>query len=382
LLAAGIGANVDQLGGCVEHRDRGLALALSAMVWDVMARAQTGVSARSIGGLDALLVEARQHSVEFPDVLANHVPMVLAALDRLGASPERLDEYFVGYRDAHGLVPVPPPVAAVRRETWKEALGDRSREADYRMFFEREVAQLGIRDTVKTYLPALVAGVAGSALHPLMRLAYGILRSDPAEVGTALGYWAACYLPLPPATGAEPETDDPGAVLARVAAMPGLRLLPTYDHLWHGIRAAASDPDFAPAVDWLRIDDATLARVAATSLALFAATMDFAALHAVTGTHWVRLAWSQYREPLLLRHFWQAVAALVPAIGFPSLPSAADLEAWRQRPCPEWPAIMAKAVASADEHDISLTFSAREEEAVYGDRLYRAVAARRVGLID
>jgi hypothetical protein len=345
--------------------------------------AQTGLSVRrSVGGFDALLVEARQHSAEFPDVLANHVPMVLGALERLGASPERLDHYFVGYRDAHGLVPVPPPVAAISRETWSEALGDRTREGDYRAFFEREVARLGIRDTVKAYLPRLAAGVAGSALHPLMRLAYGIFRSDPAEVGTALGYWAACYLPLPAATGAAPETDDPGAVLARVAAMPALRALPVYDHLWYGIRAVAAEPDFAPAVDWLRIDDTTLARVAATSLALFAATMDFAALHAVTGTHWVRLVWSAYREPLLLRHFWQTVAALVPAIGFPTLPSAADLAAWRERPCPEWPAIAAKAVASADEHDISLVFSAREEEAIYGDRLYRVVAARRVGLIE
>jgi hypothetical protein len=348
-----------------------------------MARVQTGLAVQRVpNGIDALLTEARGYSAEFPDVLANHVPMALTILDRLGASPERLDAYFVGYRDANGLVPVPPPVAVISRETWSEALGDRAREGDYRAFFEREVAQQGIRNTVKAYLPRLAAGVAGSALHPLMRLAYGIMRSDPAEVGTALGYWAACYLPLPPAMGAEPDTDDPGVVLARVAAMPGLRALPTYDHLWYGIRAAAADPDFAPVVDWLRIDDATLSRVAATSLALFAATMDFAALHAVTGTHWVRLVWGVHREPLLLRHFWQAVAALVPAIGFPSLPSEADLAAWRRRPCPEWPAIVAKAAASSDEHDISLVFSAREEEAVYGDRLYRVVAARRVGLIE
>ena len=337
---------------------------------------------RAAAGLDDLLIEARQHSAEFPDVLANHAPMALAALERLGASNERLDEYFVGYRVLHGLVPVPPPLAPVSRENWTEALGDRSRESDYRAFFEREAARLGIRDAVKAYLPKLAPGVAGSALHPLMRLAYGILRSDPAEVGVALGYWAACYLPLPPATGRTPDTTDPGEVLTRVAAMPGLRRLPAYDHLWHGIRAAASDPDFAPVVDWLRIDEGALARVAATSLALYAATMDFAALHAVTGTHWVRLVWTVDREPSLLRYFWQAVAALVPAIGFPKLPTDAELETWRKLACPDWPAIMAKAAASSDEHDISLVFTASQEEAVYGDRLYKVVAARRVGLID
>ena len=332
-------------------------------------------------GLDDLLREARTFSAEFPVDLANHGPMALIILDRLGAPNQRLRDYFEAYRIANGLVSVPSPIARIERETWTLNLGDRSREGDYRAFFGREVSRLGIRDAVNRYLPTLLPGIAGSALHPLMRLAYGILRSDPAEVGTALGYWAACFLPLPPATGAPPETDDPAEVLARVAAMPGLRNLPVYDHLWHGIRAVGADPDFANAVDWLRIGPRTTARAAATALALFAGTMDFAALHAVTGCHWVRLVATTCADPLLLRHFWQVVAALVPAIGFPELPSLETLQLWRERPCPEWPAITAEAVQSDDEHDISLVFSAREEERVYGDRLYRVVAARRVGLI-
>ncbi len=332
-------------------------------------------------GLDDLLREARHFSAEFPVDLANHGPMALIILDRLGASHQRLRAYFDAYRDANGLVPVPPPVAPIERETWSSHLGDRSREGDYRAFFGREVSRLGIRDAVNRFLPILLPGIAGSALHPLMRLAYGILRNDPAEVGTALGYWAACFLPLPPATGAPPKTDDPAEVLARVAALPGLRALPAYDHLWHGIRAVGADPDFAPAVDWLQIGPRTTARAAATALALFAGTMDFAALHAVTGCHWVRLVATVCPDPLLLRHFWQAVAALVPAIGFPELPGPETLRQWREQPCPEWPAIAAKAVRSDDEHDISLVFSAFEEEKVYGDRLYRVVAARRVGLI-
>lgn len=332
-------------------------------------------------GLDDLLERSQEDSVEFPDVLANHLPMILVALDRLGAAPARMAAFFGTYRDGKGLVSAPAPVEPLDGTSWTAVLGDRSREADARLFFTGEVAGLGTRGALAAHLPRLASGVAGSALHPLMRLAYGVLRDDPAEIGIALGYWACCYLPLPPATGAAPDTDDPGAVLARVAAMPGLHALPAYDHLWHAIRATAADPDFAPAVGWLRIDAGTPARVAATSLALYAATMDFAALHALTGAHWVRVVSAACPEPLLLRCFWQAIAALVPAIGFPSLPSAAQLEAWRRLPCPDWAAIKARAVASDDEHDISLVFSASEEEKVYGDRLYRVVAARRMGLI-
>lgn len=314
-------------------------------------------------------------------MLANHLPMILVALDRLGAGAERQAAFFASYRADKGLVPAPGPVAAIDGASWTTVLGDRTREADARLFFTDAVARLGIPRALATYLPHLAPGVAGSALHPLMRLAYGLLRDDPAEVGAALGYWACCYLPLPPARGAPPETDDPGAVLARVAALPGLRMLPAHDHLWHAIRAAAADPDFAPVVDWLRIDAATPSRVAATALALFAATMDFAALHAVTGAHWVRVVTAVNPDPLLLRCFWQAVAALVPSIGFPTLPSEEQLAAWRRLPCPGWPDIMAQAAASDDEHDISLVFSASEEDRVYHDRLYRVVAARRLGMI-
>ena len=348
----------------------------------MVARPLARPSADTDGVLDRLLAETRLESVEFPVALANHGPMALTILQRLGATDDRLRSYAGAYRAANGVVPTPPSVAPIDRETWSSNLGDRTREGDYRAFFAREVAVLGIRDAVRRYLPSLMPGVAGSALHPLMRLAYGIARNDPAEVGTALGYWAACFLPLRPATGAAPVTDDPGEVLARVAAMPGLRALPTFDHLWYGMRAAAAEPEFAPVVDWLRIGPDTMARVAATSLALFAGTMDFAALHAVTGAHWVRMVAAICPDPLLLRYFWQAVASLVPAIGCPSLPDPATLERWRIMPCPDWPAIVEAAIQSDDEHDISLVFSAREEEQVYGDRLYRVVAARRLGLVS
>jgi hypothetical protein len=216
-----------------------------------------------------------------------------------------------------------------------------------------------------------------------MRLAYASLRDDADETGAALGYWAATYLPLCPATGAAPDTDDPAAVLAEMRDVAAFRHVDTeLDLLWHFMRAMAAKPEFHRVVDRLRIGPETMARVAAASLALFAASMDFSALHALTGTHWLRVLGPRLPDPgLALRYFWQAVAALYPKIGFPALPSAEMLEEWRRLPAPDWPEIMAAAVGCDDEHDISLTFSAHEEWKVYGDPLYRVVAARRVRLI-
>jgi hypothetical protein len=333
--------------------------------------------------LDRLLEDSRAFSAEFPLFLANHQPMMLVALERLGASDQRLEEWFEIYRDVSKLVPQPPPVAKIGNPDWRVYLGDRSREHDYRDFFTPEVSRLGIAPAVAAYLPTLTPGIAGSALHAFMRLSYGVMRNDPAEVGAALGYWSAVYIELCLTTGASPVTDDPGEVLLRMKPVESYRHVePELDLLWHFMREMAKTPEFEGVVDQLRIGPDSLKRVAEASLALYAGTMDFCALHALTGSHWLRILWPVLPDPdLALRYFWQAIAALYPKIGFPDLPSAKQLEEWRRARAPDWPEIKAAAIACDDEHDISLTFSAFEEWKFYGDPLYRFVAARRVRLI-
>ena len=321
--------------------------------------------------------------MEFPYLLANHVPMVLIALDRMGASPARLEEWYENYRVTNGLVAPPPPVAPIETERWQEALGDRSREADYRRFFTAEVERLGIDGAIRHYVPHLTQGIAGSALHPLMRLSYAVLKTDAREAGAALGYWAACHLALPCPTGKAPDTDDPAVVLAAMDGVEGAHCYkPETDLLWHNIREVGALPEFPSVYDRLRVDCTSPKRMANTALGVFAATMDFSALHAVTGLHWARLVAPHLDAPLpLYRAFWQVITALVPKIGFPKLATCEELQAMRETKAPDWEDIKAAAVASNDEHDVSLVFSASQEEMVWGDPLYRVVAARRVRLV-
>jgi hypothetical protein len=216
-----------------------------------------------------------------------------------------------------------------------------------------------------------------------MRLAYGVLRDDPAEVGAALGYWSATYLTLGAPIGAAPVTADPAQVLLRMRSIESFRQIDVeLDLLWHFMRAMSKKPEFRPVIDWLSIGPDALSRVAKASLALYAATMDFCALHALTGSHWLRILSPVVPDAgLMLRYFWQAIAALYPKIGFPDLPPAEMLERWRTSPCPDWPEIRRAAVKCDDEHDLSLTFSAWEEWKFYGDPLYRYVAAKRLQLV-
>jgi hypothetical protein len=304
-------------------------------------RVERAETARSEAGLQRLLVECRAFSGEFPDFLANHLPMVLVAMHRLGGSDERLSAFFATYRDANRLPPPPARVAPIARESWDAALGDRGRESDYRDFFHAEVARI------------------------------------------ALGYWAATYLELGVTAGNAPVTDDPAEVLLRMRPVESFRGVETeLDLLWHFMRAIAAKPEFRPIVDSLAIGPGTAARMREASLALYAGTMDFCALHAVTGCHWLRMLRLATPDPQpALRYFWQAIAALYPKIGFPELPDAEAVEGWRRLPCPAWPEIEAAAVRSDDEHDLSLVFSAREEFGTFGDRLYQVVAARRMQLI-
>jgi hypothetical protein len=337
--------------------------------------------ARGEAELQRLLVECRGFSGEFPDFLANHLPMVLVAMHRLGGSDERLNAFFATYRDRNRLPPPPARVAPIARESWDASLGDRARESDYIAFFSSEVARAGARGAVAAFLPRLLPGLAASATHGLMRLGYGVLRDDPAEIATALGYWAATYLELDVAGNDAPVTDDPAEVLLRMRPVASFRHVETErDLLWHFMRAVAAKPEFRPVVDWLAISPDTAARMREASLALYAGTMDFCALHAVTGCHWLRML-GPATPDLALRYFWQAIASLYPKIGLPELPDAETLEHWRRTPCPDWSEIEAAAVRSDDEHDLSLVFSAREEFRTFGDRLYQVVAARRVQLI-
>ncbi len=333
--------------------------------------------------LDQLLIESRAFSVEFGHLLANHLPMVLVILARLGATDRRLEQYFETYRDVNRLRPPPPSVGAIARTDWTAHLGDRAREADYRAFFAAELRKLGAADLERTYLPTLLPGVCASALHGLMRLAYAHLSDSADEVAVALAYWATTFLPLAPSTGATAVTYDPAQVLTRLSGHRELLAVePECDLLWHAMRDVGQHSSFAPVVDWLAIDDTTPRRCAVASLALFTATGDFCALHALTGTHWLRMLPAETADrTVLLRYFWQGIAAVYPKMGMPPVASAEEMAALRVAICPPWPEIAAAAVASDDEHDPSLVFSAMREEAAYGDPAYRRVAARRVGLL-
>ena len=142
----------------------------------------------------------------------------------------------------NGLVPVPEPIDKITRDNWRGFLGQREREGDYRAFFAGEVARLGATPAALLYLPELMPGMAASATHALMRMAYATMTDSDEETGVALGYWAATYLSLGASQGLAPSTDDPAEVLAFMSGPAAFRHVePERDLLWHFMRAVVGE---------------------------------------------------------------------------------------------------------------------------------------------
>jgi hypothetical protein len=340
---------------------------------------------------ERLIAETRRDSAEYPIAFANHLPMLLEIQFQLGASAERLEQYAEIYKTSRKIPPAPPSIAPLTRADWRTAIGDRRRESDLRAFFTGEVARLGLSGAVRAYLPILAGGVGASALHGLMRLAYAILRNDPLEAGTALGWWACAYLPLRDEPDGAARTRDPLDLALAMQAEPAFRDVPVAKDalLWHWMRAVGGMDAFAPLIGRLELGPDGLDRVAEACLGLHAAGVhSLEGVHAMTGAWWVRLVAPHMDAPeLLIRCFWQAILAVYPKIGMPAAASPQVLEALRGADAP--PAIeIAQAtlafdpLADDEEHHPSAVFTAFQEYARTGDRIYLVLAAKRVRLID
>jgi hypothetical protein len=329
-----------------------------------------------------ILEANRGYDAQFHHGLSNHLSMAIVALHELGAPDARLSEFFERYRSR--LEPVPErrdPVAPAR---WADALGTRSRYADYLAFFQAEVARAGAAGAVRAYLPALMPGVAGSSFHPLIRLGYAVHARDAADVAVSLAYFADQFLHLggAPAAVSSPA-GGPLDLLRSIAETPALA---HHAHangaIFDQIRAVAAMPEFAAAAfSALAAKDVTVPSLADAASALYAAAPDFASLHVVTSAHALRVLSPLLDDPAAAsRLLLQAFGAVYVAMGTPAMNPEQDRARAEASAPPSWEAIAAAAAASNDEHVIKMVYTCREEAGAYRQPLYQSFAAKKAGL--
>lgn len=190
------------------------------------------------GTLDEAYERLHRTGPEFEGWLTNHGPMAVESMVRRGHG-RRAHRWLDGY--VRRLEDLPGTASPIAPGEWRAAFGDASRLGDWLAFFDREVRERPWREVLVTWWPRLLPGIAAGATHGVIRTGHAVhallAREDAprvAELGQALGYWAARWQPVPsaaPAGTARPAealdgvprvADQSGGVRHRLGQLTGL----------------------------------------------------------------------------------------------------------------------------------------------------------------
>lgn len=267
--------------------------------------------------------------------LTNHGPMAVEVMTRRGLDV-RVDHWLDRY--VQRLADLPTAGSRITARDWPAALGDGRRVADWTAFFRAEVRARPWRDTLATWWPRLLPGIAAGSTHGVIRVGHAVraLRADARspvldELASGLAFWAARARPLP-GHPAGPAATSPAAALDTLPALPdrtGLiahRLTRLGDlPSWPGALAALdvpTDPAAVPAALASLVDAATARYLrvgrAAPVLLVHTATAPNAILHCLPV-----LPTALWRASLVAG--WAAAAAITVTYAGPAGPRPAAL---------------------------------------------------------
>jgi hypothetical protein len=259
------------------------------------------------------------------------------------------------------------------------AVGTPAAYPDLVLYFDDEIENHGVTDTLRTHLEPLVGGVSGAAFHGVIRLAYALDAESPKRVGAGLAYMAANATFLAPLEDGDATSDDPLSLLKQLAATREWSTAPSAALISDKMRWVADQAEFQTVASSLVVDAATQERLADVALALYATTDNFTALHGVTGLE----ALSRLRPYVddlerFDRASFQALAAAYLSIGAPSLWSSERLVDWSHSTTLEVSAIEERASLSDDEHVAKIVFTSKRLHGASKNPLYVAIAERAV----
>ncbi|KZN30445.1 hypothetical protein N480_05690 [Pseudoalteromonas luteoviolacea S2607] len=300
--------------------------------------------------------------------LATHLPMVLTALTKLNAPHEKL---LITFKNSIGDLELIESLDEVQAVTGVECeLGNRQSYARYLKYYQAELLEHGVRQVLEKSLPSLISGIAASAFHGLIRLAYGIEAHSQSEVAIALAYWSSEYQ----AFDLTNETTEEG-----------------YEEILTRLSPYGAGFEFSPGIIVDRMDEigGLLRRLEAViqprsirlctlrqfALKAFYLREDFTLLHTVTGCHaFSVIAPFLDDEEYALRSLWKAILVAYLSTGHEYKRNAIEVQ---QRQCC-FDSVIQAALVSDDSHIIKLVYSCQCEYQNSGDALYYLIAHRAV----
>jgi len=293
--------------------------------------------------------------------------MALVALDRLGASDDRLRQYASFYQRRLRAKPVDEP--PLPNDDWQEAIGKPAFETTLARKFAGDLRAKGREALLRDVIARLTPALASEAFHGIIRTAYAVDSGDDIDIPDALTSWVIGYAEL--GHRDEPRWDTAADALA---AMNGDERFPK-DFASRSITgsilkviAIPAFDDYRAAIRHLELRD--LARLAAL---IYLSTGNLTVLHLVTACHAARVL-EPYLAADAVGHLATAMLAAYASIGRPDFDAALQ----PTPDLPDWPSLAARAIKSDDEHDLKLVYSCQQEEEHYGWRLHRMAAALRL----
>lgn len=137
--------------------------------------------------------------------LTNHGPMAVEVLVRRGLDVD-VDRWLDRY--VRRLDDLPAATRPITPSTWRAALGDHHRLADWTSWFTGQLRGRPWPEVLTTWWPRLLPGIVAGSTHGVIRVGHAVraLRAAPpgtpddsavCELAHGLAFWAARYRPLP-----------------------------------------------------------------------------------------------------------------------------------------------------------------------------------------
>lgn len=326
--------------------------------------------------LDSLLSDFETRDLVQAQQRANHAPMVLTALSRLGAPDSRLDRYY-----SRLIFPQPVDGGSVHdtpitEGTWSAHLGDMRHYRGYCNYFLGRLRELGAKPLLHTHLDTVLPGLGASAYHALLRLAYAVDAGHDKEIAFALAGLAAGFIPSPDSPPLS-KPASPSEILEALSGLASLRSVePDPRSISGRFQQFYSQGDFARGLRPVRVDPLRpLDEISGLLADALARTRDFSILHGVTSCHALRLVLPYCHDvPGTVSRYWHSICAVYLA--------ARNKGVRFDHPLPtatlSWDELKQRALASDNEHVIKLTYTCLREDENYGRRIYRDLAQREI----
>ena len=325
--------------------------------------------------------------------LTNHGPMAVEVLVRHGREAD-VHPWVDGY--VTRLDDLPAAGDPITDDTWREAMGDARRVADWTAYLTRQTAERPWREVLALWWPRLLPAIAAGTTHGVIRTSHAVRAllagggtADPetvTELAHGLAFWAARaqYVPGVEAPAGSLGAREAFAGVPRIGSQHGnvagrfaqLAELPSWPVALTALRAPA-DPDDARDRLADLVDAATVGYLgyghASPVLLVHTATAPNAVLHTLPALP--RELWTDS-----LTAAWAACAAIT-----------ATFAPGRSAPREELPAgdpsgdpvtdLVDRSVAHGDEHVIKFTDTATESYRRTGDPDALAACLRAAELI-